>query len=115
MALHQRNPGQLLAPVLIVAVLAGQIELALARRIELAARRDERLRLFVLRDRDRKPARLPADVGGEREQIAALVRERLGLLLFDAAQIDALLDIDWASVRRTERRIARGYAAHRSG
>src|SRR4051794_38804473 len=115
MALHQRNTGELLSPVVVVTVLARQIELADPRRIELAAGVDEWLRLLVVYDCDRKSARLLAHVSREREQLAALMRERFGLLLLGTAEIDALLDVDRAVLRRREGRIARRDAAHRGG
>src|SRR3954471_11785395 len=115
MALHQRNTGELLAPVVVVAILTGKVELARARRIELLTRVDERLGLLVVYNCDRKSTRLLADVGREREQLAAFMRERLRLLLLGAAEIDALLDIDRAVLRRRERRIPCRDATQRGG
>src|SRR3954453_5281196 len=115
MALHQRNTGELLAPVVVVAILTGKVELARARRIELAAGGDKRLGLLVVYDCDRKSTRLLAHVSREREQLAAFMRERLRLLLLDAAEIDPLFDVDRAVLRRREGRIARRDAAQRGG
>src|SRR3982751_72781 len=61
MALHQRNTGELLSPVVVVTVLARQIELADPRRIELAAGVDEWLGFLVVYDCDRKSARLRSE------------------------------------------------------
>src|SRR5215213_513329 len=113
MALYQRDAGELLSPIVVVAVLAGQIELALARAVELAARLDELLGLLVRHHCDRHPPRVFSDKRTEREQIAALMRKRRRLLLLGAAEIDTLFDVDRAVPGGRERRVARRDAAHR--
>ncbi len=95
-----------------MALRAGEIELALPARERRAAVLDELSRVLVVGDRDRLAARLPADEGGERQQLLALVSERLLLLPIRAAHVDALLEIDRPAERRAERRIARGDAFH---
>ena len=57
-------------------------------------------------------SRLPRDKGGERQQLAALERQRRRLLVIGAAQIDALLEIDGAAERLVESGIAGGDTLH---
>src|SRR4029077_4103237 len=104
---------EFLPPIVVVAVLAGEIELTLPRRIELAPRLDERRDFLVIADRNGHAARLPADIGGEREQVTALIRERRGVLLPGAAEVDCLLEVALPACSRADRRIACGHAAHR--
>ena len=61
---------------------------------------------------DRQAARLARDVGGQRQQLAALPGEGRGLLPVGAAHVDALLESDRPSLGGVERRMARGHALH---
>jgi hypothetical protein len=63
-------------------------------------------------DSDRHAARLPTDVGREREQLLALEGKRRRLLLLGAADIDPLLEIDRTSARGTEGRITGRHTFH---
>ena len=94
MRLGDRRPRELPVPVVVMAIGAGEIELALALHEELAALRDKRRELRIVAGRDRDIARLLRDKSFQREQIVALVRQRRGLLVIGAAEIDALLEID---------------------
>src|SRR5215211_966923 len=111
MTLRDRIAGQALAPIVIVALTAGETELALAA-IKQRTAGVEKLDHAIRRDADRDAARLPPHVGGEREQLLALVRERWRLLLLGAADIDALLEINRPAARRIKGRITRGNAFH---
>src|SRR5688572_30323132 len=97
MGLRNRIAGKRLAPLLVVALCAGQVELPLALEKCLAPR------LQVLADRlapgllDRQAARLPADIGRQREQLAALELQRGRLLLLHAADVYALIDVYYFS------------------
>src|SRR5262249_49272366 len=110
--LRDQAAGEVLAPVVVVALRARQVELTLAPVEGLLSRFEERLRLRVDLRRYRHPARLPPDVGGEREQLLALVGERRGFLMIDAAGVDALLEVERLAPRGVERGIARRDALH---
>src|SRR5262247_1408672 len=107
MSLRDDAAGKLFAPVVVVTLRATHIDLPAALSEQLAAGLEEARKPLVARRRDRHAARLPADIGGEREQIAAFERQRRCLLVFGAAQVDALLEIDRAVARRAECRVAR--------
>src|SRR5439155_1674588 len=63
-------------------------------------------------DVDRHAARLAREVGGQRQELLALVGERRRLLAIDAAEIDPLLERDRPAPRGVERGMARGHARH---
>src|SRR5262249_40602735 len=111
-ALRDRGAGELLAPIVVVALGTGEIELPLALGEQLAAGLQEGLDALVVRDFDRHAARLLPHIGRECEQLLALERKRRRLLLLGAADIDSLLEIDGASARGTEGWIARRHAFH---
>src|SRR5258708_24111824 len=73
---------------------------------------EKRLGARIDRDRYRHAARLPRDVRGQREQVAALVGERRRLLPLDAAGVDAFLQVDRAPERGIERPVARRDSFH---
>src|SRR5258707_8783706 len=73
---------------------------------------EKRLGARIDRDRYRHAARLPRDVRGQREQVAALVGERGRLLPLDAAGVDALLQVHRPAARGIERRVARRDSFH---
>jgi hypothetical protein len=59
-----------------MALCAAEIELAEAPVEQRAPGFDERLEPFVVHFRDRHATRLPPDIGGERQQVAAFERQR---------------------------------------
>src|SRR5262249_16428310 len=99
-------------PVIVVALAAGEIEPALAAIEDRAAGLEKRLRAAVDPDLDWQPARLARDVGGQGQQLSALVGERRRLLSVDAADVDAFLETERPCARSDERRMARGDALH---
>src|SRR5258708_16939838 len=102
----------MLAPIVVVAIRASQIELALPLHEQLTSFGDERFELRVGAGDDRDAARLLRDEGCEREQLVAFVSKRRRLLIPRAAQIDALFEIDGTSELLVERRIAGRYTLH---
>src|ERR1039457_5352109 len=112
MTLRQQHAGEPLAPIVVMALRAAQIELAEPLAKQLATGIDEGLELLVARFRDRHAARLSPDIGGERQQVAALEWQRRRLLMLSTAQIYALFEIDRAVARRAKRRVARRDALH---
>src|SRR5215831_2323129 len=107
MRLRDDAPRELLAPVVVVAQRARQVELALAAVKGFASGFEKRLRLRVDLRRDRQAARLQRDVGGEREQLFALVGEGRRFLAIDAACVDPLLEVERLAARWIEGRVAR--------
>src|SRR6185295_7423088 len=97
LALGNRRAGELLAPVIVVALRAGEVELSLPLVEHVAAGLQERPRVFIVGDVDRHAAGLPPHIRREREQLLALERERRRLLLVRAAHVDALFEVDRAS------------------
>src|SRR5262245_38700913 len=97
MGLRNLVAGEALAPVVVVAVDAGEIELADALVVELAALVAERREARVVRRCDRLATRLQAEIGGERQELLALIRKGRGVLLLVAADVDALLEVDRAA------------------
>ena len=85
MRLRDDVARELPSPVVVVALAAGEIELALPPIPDGAAGVEERLRPLVDGDGDRQAARLARDVGGQREKLSALVGERRRLLPVDPA------------------------------
>ena len=72
MSLRDRRSRQPLVPIVVVAVAAGEIELALPQHEAIAALGDEGRELRIGAGLDRRAARLPRDEGGQRQQFAAL-------------------------------------------
>ncbi len=112
MALRDRRAGKLLAPIVVVALRAGEIELALALYEHRAAGFQKRPYPRVIRDVDRHAARLLPDIGCERQQLLAFEGKRGRALLLSAAHIDPLFEIDRAAAHRVECGIARRHAFH---
>src|SRR5437870_11988090 len=71
MALRDRGAGKLLAPIVVVALRAGEIELALTLCEHDAAGFKKRPDVRVIRNVDRHAARLLSDIGCKREQLLA--------------------------------------------
>src|SRR5262249_33215212 len=107
MRLRYHRARELFSPVVVVALGAGEVELALAAVVSFSPGLEESLRLRVDPGRDRQSARLARDVGFEREQLLALVREGRCLLAVRAAGVDPLLEVERLAARGIERRIAR--------
>src|SRR5437899_3349379 len=112
MGLRDGAACELSAPEVVVALGAGEIELALAAEEPFAAGFEERPGAPVDSDRYRQAARLPRDVSGEREQVLALVGERRRFLPPDAAGVDTLLEVHRSAACGIERRIARRDCLH---
>src|SRR5262245_41794563 len=98
-ALRDHVADESLAPLVVVALRTGEVELALARAEQRTAFLEERLQPLVGGRRDRHTARLARHIGREREQVLALVAQRRRLLLLAPADHDALLEIDWMRAR----------------
>src|ERR1700704_2891524 len=94
MAFRNGDASELLAGIVVVTGGAAQVELTLAVPIDLAALFAEWRQPRVGRRRDRLPARLGRGIGLERQKLAALGRERLGLLVGGTAEVDAAFEID---------------------
>src|SRR6267154_6401701 len=108
MGLGHGIAGEMLAPVVVVALPARQVELALALVERGTALVDERYKARIVVGSDRLAARLQGDIGRQRQHFLALIGERLRLLVLLAGHIDALLEIDRPARRSIERRVARG-------
>src|SRR5437867_9971353 len=106
MRLRDGGAGELLAPVVVMALAACEIELALPALEE----RAPCFRPFVPTRLDRHAARLPGDISGERKQLPAFVRERRRLLPFGTARVDLLLEVHTAP--SDDLRVARRHALH---
>src|SRR5207302_8208316 len=104
--------GELLAPVVVVALRARHVDLPLALLEQRAALRDERLEPRIGRLGDRHSARLAAEKGSEGQQLVALELERRRVLLVAPLQVDALLEVDRPAQAFVECGIARRYPLH---
>ncbi len=102
----------MLPPVVVVAQGAGEVELALAAIEGFPAGFEERPGTRVDCRLDRKPPRLARDIGGEREQLLALVGERRRFLPLGAAGVDALLEVHRPAAGGIESGVARRDALH---
>ena len=104
MRLRDRRAAQTLAPIVVMALRAGQVQLALAALENLPPGIDERPGLRIVGDGDRLAPRLVRDIGGQRQQLAAFERQRR---------------VCWCSVRhrlmRCSRSIGRPRAASNAG
>src|SRR6478735_1240846 len=112
LALRDRRAGELLAPIIVVTLGAGEVELSLPLVEHVATGLQKWPGAFVVGNIDRHAAGLPPHIRREREQLFALERERRRLLLVRAAHVDSLFEIDRASARGVERGIACRNALH---
>src|SRR6202795_2048025 len=112
LSLGDCRAGEVLVPIVVVAIGAAEIELALSLHEQLSAFGNGGFELRVGVAGDGDTARLPRHECGEREQVVALVRQRSRLLMRRAAQIDALLQIDWTASLLVEGGIAGRHALH---
>src|ERR1051325_10277879 len=87
MGLWDRRAGQSPAPIVFVALHAGEIELALPPLEDVAACVDERSRLRIIRNRERLAPRLARDIGGQTQQLLALERQRRRLLPLESKEL----------------------------
>jgi hypothetical protein len=100
------------ADAVVVALAAGQIELAPARIIERLALIKERLRGTINGDIHRLSARLHGNVGRQGQQVFGLISQRRDLHVRLAFAIDAHFQIDQAIGCRIENRVTRRHARH---
>src|SRR5437588_12932603 len=112
MRLRERRAGETLAPIFIVTLSAGQVQLALPLLEYVAAGFDERARPRILRDRDRLALRVMRDINRQCQQLLAVERQRLCLLVFGAAAVDALLEVERPVEGRVESGISRRHPFH---
>src|SRR5262245_40378607 len=112
MRLRDDAACKLFAPVVVMTLRATHIDLPAALSEQPAARLDKGRKPLVAWRRDRHAARLPADIGTERQQLTAFQCQRRGLLMLGAADVDALLEIDRAVAGRAERWVARCNPLH---
>src|SRR5215207_9557724 len=112
MGLRDRDTGQLLAGVVVVADGAAQVELTLSTRPDRGPLLAERRQSGVVRRGYRHPARLVGDESQQRQQVPAFRRKGLGLLVGRAAEPDAALEIDRLVAVLQHRGIARRDALH---
>src|SRR5882724_8555330 len=97
MRLRDRRTRELLLPIVIVALRAGEIELALPAIEHGAAGLEECPRALIARDADWHPARLPRHIGVECQKLLALERQWRRLLALRPADVDLLVEIDRAA------------------
>src|ERR1044071_9064533 len=110
MRLRNDAAREALAPIVVMALRAREIELALPAIERRAPGFEDGRRGFVPFDGDRHAARLAPHVGGEREPLAALVGQGRSLLPPRAATVDLLLEVHRPP--GLDLRIARGDAFH---
>src|SRR5215467_5369860 len=114
MALRHRDAGKLLAPAVIVAMRAGEIELTLAPLEDATSRGNEGCEPGVAA-LDGHPARLAREIDAEREELLALEGERGRTLMLGAADVYALFQVDRRAAPGVESRIACGHSLHGTG
>src|SRR5437762_77636 len=110
--LRDGRAGKALIPIVVMAVRAGEIELALSLQKQLASFGDKRLKLWIALRHDRHAARLLSQECGERQQLTAFVRQWRCLLTGRSAIIDALFQVCGMAECLVERRISGGDALH---
>src|SRR5688500_3755650 len=107
MRLRNRLAGEALAPVVVVALRASEIQLALPT----LKQRSACIQLLVIGlNGYRLDVILSADISREREELAAFVGEGRLFLPLDPAGVDLLLEV--AKLTALHCRIARGDALH---
>jgi hypothetical protein len=79
MSLRYRCAAQVLAPVVVVALSAGEVQLALPALEDSPAGVDEPAGLRIIGDGDQFSLRLMRDIGGQRQQLLALKGQRRDL------------------------------------
>src|SRR5690606_12617984 len=111
-ALTDGVSSELPAPVLIMTLGAGEVELTLAGREELAARLEMAGCGSVDRHRDGHSPGLISDEGCESQQLIRFIRERLRALPLASALVDTQLDVEQLASGLIEHRVARRHAFH---
>src|SRR5689334_17258341 len=114
MGLRDGDAGELLAPVVVVTMRAGEIELALASREDVPSRGNEGFEPGV-GTLDGHPARLARDIDAEREELLALEGERGRTLMLGAADVYAFFYVDRRAALGVESRVARAHTFHGIG
>src|ERR1700730_1054843 len=104
--------GEALAPVVVVALAARQVQLTFTLAEQFFAQIEKRAQLGACGYRDRQATRLTGDKRGQREQVLAFPSQWLGPLMLGAAAVDPLLQIERASQDGVERRVAGGDSFH---
>ncbi len=112
MRLRDHGAGELLPGVVVVAVGAGEIQLADALAVKRLATLAEGREPGIVRRSDRHAARLLADIGGQREQFPAFPRKRRCLLLGFATGVDPALQVERTLMLGAKGWIARRDALH---
>src|SRR5690348_637180 len=106
---------QPLAPVLLVALGAGEVHLAVPAGVQRASALEARARAAVDAHRERHSAGLRRDVSADREQLVGFALKRLRALMPDATGVDAGLEIHDSTRGSIVSRVSRGHASHRCG
>src|SRR5258708_39408512 len=89
MALRDDGAGEFPARIVVVAIGAGEIELALPASVDFRALTAEWRQARIIRWRDRLAARLQGYIGCEAQQLAAFAGKRRRLLPGGAAEVGA--------------------------
>src|SRR5215467_8709586 len=114
MALRDGNAGELLAPVVIVAMYAGEIKLTLAPLEDVPSSGNERCEPGVAA-LDGHAARLARDISAECEELLALKGEGGRMLMLGAADVYAFFNVDRSAALGVESRVACGHTFHGIG
>src|SRR5712671_2438940 len=112
MGLRDRRAGKATAPIVVMALRTGKVELTLAAEEGGAAGLDKWFDTFIVRGRDRHITRLARHVGGQGEQFLAFESQSGSLLPVGAADIDLLLEIYGAPTGLVKGRIASSDPLH---
>lgn len=115
MALRDDGAAQALAGALVMAVLAGQVQLPDPLGPQGLALLAQRCQARIVGRRERLAARLQADVGSQRQQVGMVFRQRRGLLVALAAGIDATGQVQRTAGADVPGRVARCHAGHAAG
>src|SRR6516225_2931294 len=91
--LRDHRTGEKLAPIVVMALAARQVQLTLPAVEQLAAQIEERPQLAVAPHGDREPARLTSDKSGLREEVFALPGEWCRTLMLAAAPVDPSFEV----------------------
>src|SRR5258708_8836745 len=106
MALRDDGAGEFPARIVLVAIGAGEIELALPASVDFRALTAEWRQARIIRWRDRLAARLQGYIGCEAQQLAAFAAKRRRLLPGGAAELDAAFEIDRLAAAHRDRPFA---------
>ena len=110
-ALRNERAAQALAPALVVALRAGQVQLSQALGIKLATPFQGGLQPHIIHGRERQAARLQGNQAFEGQQFFALQFPGFGALLLHTAALNALREIHGALALCVESRVTQGHAA----